>query len=751
MKRAVLLLLFLTCSAAAQVGTWRTHSDMQNIRDIAAGQDALWAATGGGVFQQLSDGTFIRYTNIDGLSAIDYTAIAVADEGLVIAGSSSGMINVYTPETGWFEESGIARAADLPARGITSVLMHDGLAYIGTEFGLAVYDPVRREFGDSYQKFSTLRTQLPVSSVLIEGGRLWVGTSEGIAFGELDNINLKDPSSWTAFTGTSSEQFGAIEALALLDGKVVFSTAKKMFRYDSGTWTEFRSLLPGGEVMALRENGSHVLLVTSLGVFRIAADAQVEQIGSKVNADPYIKGTVMRDVDVAQDGTLIAASNRGVAVYVEGEEWDFEKPNGPNSNLVRRMSVDSEGLLWAASGNAEGGSGMYAYDGSVWMNYTADTHPEIMRNSITDATGGTDGGMWFSTWGSGVFHRGINGSVEAFNTSNVSGFPGIPVDEDYAAVRAIEMDDQGNLWVLHYLGTTVLGCYTPQGQWHFLHPPGLAVDLVVVDFTIDQFGQKWVIVDDDKFRGVLLLDDNNTPGNPSDDIWTKLTATDANVLNADQRVLSVATDLLGDVWIGTDRGLRTLFNPREPDRVSKTCFNTRCNIEGQVITCITVDPVNNKWIGTREGVFVLSPDGSDIIAQYSVDNSPLLDNSIETIFVHPVTGIAYIATGVGLSSLATPYVQPVQTFDELVLAPNPFRPGIDERVMIDGLVEGSIIKILSVSGDLIAELESPGGRVGFWDGRTDDGGIAPSGVYFVVAAAPNGSQSAVAKLALIKP
>lgn len=751
MKRAVLLLLLLSCSAAAQVGTWRTHSDMQNIRDIAVGEGVLWAATGGGVFQQTANGEFVRYTNIDGLSAIDYTAIALGENGLVIAGSSNGMINVFTPESGWFEEPGIARAADLPARGITTILMHEELAYIGTEFGLAVYDPVRREFGDSYQKFGALRTQLPVSSVLIEGGRLWVGTTEGIAVGDMDNINLKDPASWTTYTGTSSEQFEAIEALSLIEGKIVSATGKKIYRFEGGSWADFRSVLPGGDVKSLYSEGNSVLLVTTLGIFRVTAEAKVEQIGSRVNSDPYLRGTAMTDVDVTQDGTIVAASNRGIAYFAAGEEWEFATPNGPNSNLVRRMSMDNAGLLWAASGNTAGGSGMYSFDGSTWVNYISDTHPEIMRNAITDVTDGRNGGMWFSTWGSGVFHRKADGSVDAFNTSNVAGFPGIPNDENYAAVRAVETDDQGNLWVLHYLGTSIMGCYTSEGEWHFVHPPGVPVDLVVVDFSIDQFGQKWIIVDDDNFRGILILDDNRTPGNPSDDVWTKLNATDANVLNADQRVMSAAVDLLGDVWIGTDRGLRTLFNPREPDRVSKTCFNTRCNIEGQVITSIAIDPVNNKWIGTREGVFVLSPDGSDIIAQYTVDNSPLLDNDIVTIFIHPVTGIAYIATGVGLSSLATPYVQPEEVFGDLLIAPNPFRPGIDDRVMIDGLVEGSIIKILSVSGDLIAELESPGGRVGFWDGRTREGDYAPSGVYFVVAAAPNGSQTTVAKLALVRP
>ena len=93
-------------------------------------------------------------------------------------------------------------------------------------------------------------------------------------------------------------------------------------------------------------------------------------------------------------------------------------------------------------------------------------------------------------------------------------------------------------------------------------------------------------------------------------------------------------------------------------------------ITGQYITSIAVDPVNNKWLGTKEGVFVLSADGSDILAHYDTDNSPLLDDEIETILVHPGNGIAYIATRRGLSSLSTAYVEPETSFTDLKVGPN---------------------------------------------------------------------------------
>lgn len=744
MIRVILLLLCLPLFAGAQVGTWHTYTDMKNVRDLVVSDDGIWAATGGGLFHRDADGQFTRYTNVDGLSAIDYSAIARDGDGRVIAGARTGMLNVLDPETGWHAVTDIARTTEILQRGITTVLMSGGRAYIGTEFGLAVYDPVQREFGDTYQKFGDLHAQIPVSGIMISGSRIFVTTSEGVAYGDLDNINLKDPANWT------SAAIGDVKGIAKQAGQPVIATQQALHRFRDGGWEEFLTTIPGGEVITLESDGDDILLLTSYGLYRVGGGAAVTPIGERITGGQYPAGSVFTDVSANGDA-LSVSSSIGVATFVEGQPWDFQKPEGPNSNFIRDMTVDADGVLWAASGIGGGGNGMYAFDGERWANFTKSSHPEILTNAITGVSADADGAVWCATWGNGVFRRDSDGTVVFYDSKNVPGFPGLPDDPDYEAVQALHVDDRGNLWTLHERGpANMLGVRTPNGQWQFLADPSLAVELYVLALDVDQFGQVWSVINNGDFRGIALLDPNNTPTIKSDDRWTRLAATDANVLNAYQLVTTVAVDLLGDVWIGTDRGLRTVFNPREPERISKTCFNTRCNIEGQYITCIAVDPVNNKWIGTKEGVFVLSPDGSEIIAQYDTDNSPLLDNEIQTIVVHPGTGVVYIATNRGLSSLATPYVEPVIAFDDLLVAPNPFHPGIDERVMIDGLVEGSIIKVLSVSGDLVAELESPGGRVGFWDGRTQTGEYAPSGVYFIVAAAANGSQAATAKLAVIR-
>lgn len=752
MKHVILMLLLSASAATAQVGTWHTYTDMKLVRDVVAGTDGSWAASSGGVFHLLSDGRFTRYTNVDGLSAIDYTAIAVDDEGRVVAGSSNGMINVFLPGIGWYEVSDIARAEEIPARGITAIEIRGPKAYIAAEFGLAVYDLDRREFGDSYQKFGSLPLRSRVNAVHFEGNLVYVATAAGVAVGDLNTINLKDPENWTSWDRQNDgSQFGNVQdVLVYQDAVLAVIDANVITRFNGVAWFPWVGS-PGGTILRMGLRDGTLYMITDLGLYEVEANSSVTQLGERLDEGDYPQGTRFLDLALASDGRIELGSTFGLARYRSGEAWTFEKPDGPNSNFFRSLAVSADGVLWAASGITDGGRGTYAFDGTTWTNHTVALDPGITTDGITDATPAPDGSMWFATWGDGVFRRAPDGSTAYVNADIVPGFPGITDDATFHAVRALRFDARGNLWTLHYISNSgMLGCRTPEGQWHFFSDPSLPKGIIVTGFGIDQFGQIWVMVDDPAFRGILLFDDNGTLGQTSDDTWTRLRANDANGLNADEDVTALAVDQLGDVWLGTDRGLRTVFNPGQPDRISKTCFNTRCNVEAQYITAIAVDPVNNKWLGTREGVFVLSADGSEILTHYDTDNSPLLDDEIETLLIHPSTGVAYIATRRGLSSMATPYVQPDTEFAELRVGPNPFRPGIDERLSIDGLVEGSVIKVLSVSGKRIAEIATPGGRVGFWDGRTDSGELAATGVYFIVAAAPNGSQSAVAKVAVVR-
>jgi len=83
--------------------------------------------------------------------------------------------------------------------------------------------------------------------------------------------------------------------------------------------------------------------------------------------------------------------------------------------------------------------------------------------------------------------------------------------------------------------------------------------------------------------------------------------------------------------------------------------------------------------------------------------------------------------------------------------PSPFV--IDEssnKLIIDGLVKDSDIKILTISGKLLREFTSPGGRIASWDGKDQSGKFVSSGVYIIVAFDKDGNNVTTGKIAVLR-
>jgi hypothetical protein len=171
-----------------------------------------------------------------------------------------------------------------------------------------------------------------------------------------------------------------------------------------------------------------------------------------------------------------------------------------------------------------------------------------------------------------------------------------------------------------------------------------------------------------------------------------------------------------------------------------------------VINCIAVDPLNQKWVGTTEGAFLLSQDGTQTLASYTTQNTQgkLIANDIRSIAVDPKSGTVYFASVLGLASLTTAAAAPRQAFEELDLYPNPFLMPSTSPLTVSGLVENSRLKVLSIDGSLIRDMETPGGLIGYWDGKNQEGNEVPSGVYVVVAYSADGSAVATGKVAVIR-
>lgn len=112
-----------------------------------------------------------------------------------------------------------------------------------------------------------------------------------------------------------------------------------------------------------------------------------------------------------------------------------------------------------------------------------------------------------------------------------------------------------------------------------------------------------------------------------------------------------------------------------------------------------------------------------------------------------------------LSKFALVLLTPKTNLDSVVVYPNPYKPNsgqaygdslLGKGIVFSGLTERANIKIYTVAGELVRELDTTG-VLALWDAKNGSGASVASGVYIYLISDPdNSSHKAKGKLAIIK-
>ena len=392
-----------------------------------------------------------------------------------------------------------------------------------------------------------------------------------------------------------------------------------------------------------------------------------------------------------------------------------------------------------------------SFDGTTWKSYTSATDSRLASGNFYRVNIGNNNAKWVSSWGDGVALLDDAGTVKkVFNTTN-----GLSpsIDPTFVVVGGVATDQYGTAWIANRTprpDTTLVTLASDSSLGYTLGINTRASPVTALtDVVIDQYSTKW-FANFSRYEGVLpyalwFYNERYVLPNTSGG-WGKITTADGLTTN---KVYSLAAGRDGEMWIGSDQGVSIIFDPSNPYDIAQ--YHPP-QVQDQIIQCIAVDPLNNKWLGTKQGVFVLSPDGTTLLNRYTVLNTEgkLLDDDIASMAIDGRTGTMYIGTEKGLSTLQTPALEPQRSFGDLIFYPNPMLIPSPSALTIDGLIQNSLIKIITVEGSLVAEFRSPGGRVAYWDGRMTNGEYAGTGIYLVVAYSEDGTKVAKGKVAVIR-
>ena len=734
-----LILIALSTSIYAQaVGQWKIYSDMKSINDAVVTSSGVWTATEGAAFKlNFADSSYSVITKADGLNSQALTAIAVDNSNRIWFGSNEGYINILDTKDNSIKQIIDIFNTDKTQKQINGISVRGDSIFVSFDFGFAIIDAKTFSFIDSFLKIGNFPTESKVISTF-KSSLIYAVTEYGIAVQKAGAQNLSVPESWDTYSLTSflpSYPSPSASRVLQFNGQILLATSNGVFQFINKSWQPFA--FQNNNIIDMIASGNSLLVITPSQLLKYT-NGQVTLLYESKNA-------IFNSITVAGDQTIYISSTLGLIEFKNNKARTMY-PNGPAGNLFVNLSVDPAGNLWVATGKNNTGKGFFKFDGSAWKVFDTSTNSVLPTNDYYNVFAAPDSTIYLCSWGWGLtIYK--NNTFQVYNASNTD-LVGISNALSFIAIPDCKTDSKGNLWILNTQSASrkPLSVFTKQNKWiHFsFSNPTLSEKDNVEKLVIDQYDTKWFTVTVAGRFGLYYFNENKTFDDLTDDTQGYMNS--SNGLLSDL-ITALAVDQRGYLWVGTNVGLNVILNPSKP----KVTSNLGLALRNQTITCIAIDPLDQKWIGTTQGVFVLSSDGIQLIGQYDSKNSPLPSDDIKSIAFDAKNGIAYIGTDYGLAALQTSSVQPLQSFGEVFVYPNPFVVGDGATSLtIDGLVGNSSIKIFTISGKLISDFTTPGGRIAFWDGKDLNGNLVPTGIYIIVSYDQEANNVKTSKVAVIR-
>lgn len=746
MKKAILLLIIIlgsfNLSAEVNLFGWRSFTSQMNVSDftIGPGKQIYFATDGGLSIYNLESGKFQLINSLNGIWDNDLTAIYYdKSKDRIITGSGSGSI-VFVDKNLSTEIMLEIQKSNFDRKRINSFSVYSNQLFISTTFGMVIYDLDKEIFTETVLKFGSFTTNISGNNSLIYGNTIYLATDEGIAFAEL-NSQYSSPKVWKNLSVEYMLTLMKFKDIIELDGKIYASSDYSIYQVEKDTLIK---ILDDENIAGLTKYSGKVYYSTKWELKDLSKTPFPLENPYQLNKVKFIELDLPKNI-FDSDSPFIVYSSFGLEYRKSGKSERI-MPNSPLSNYFKKVNTGINGQLLAATDRITSRGCMFL-EGDDWLNFYPERTPEILTNGVVTAMQAKDGKYYVGTWGEGAISIDLSEKSPKFTQYSNTNTPMSPFSNNFTIIGEIVQAKDETLWMVNYGETTegniliamnkngsfygFQNCIKPYGRYYF-------------SLAIDGSNTKWV--GSSLSDGLYYFNENGTLDNPNDDICGLiLSSSYPNLPNNQQN--SVAIDKNDVLWIGTPSGLASIYNPSAVVFNQKPIVRTVKAVGQQNINDIYVDAVNNKWLATNEGVWILNPDGSEVDTILNKTNSPLPIDIINSITGDENTGTIYIATDLGLYAVSTLYVKPGTEYN-IECYPQPFVISKDESLIIDGLAVNSEIFITSITGELIRRISTFSKRV-LWDGKDEFGRDVQSGIYLINAKSRTGEQSSVQKVAVI--
>ena len=762
MQKKTLFFCFLVCctrllnAQLPPIGQWREHLSYNQAIEVTPSKTGVYCATPWSLFNvDLTDNSIERYSKINGLHETGIQTIQWDDalQKLIVAYSNSNIDILEGSHV--FNIDAIKQKTIAGDKTIYRIFCSQGLAYCCSGHGIIVLDENKYEIKDTYV-IGANGANVKVNGLTTNAGLLYAATEEGLKKAPAAAVNLSDYRNWQLESGTNGLSAGPCNNVLTIQNKIIVQKNDSLFVLNGNTWNLFYA--DGWHINNISTSENHLLISQQKGI----AARVIVMSNNAVIEKTIVQNSLLvapRGVISLQNTIWIADSLTGLLAYSNNSMQRYQ-PNSPFAVASGEMT-EKDGTLWVAAGpvssnwtNTFSTNGLFRFNENEWTNFNRENIAafDSLYDVLTVAVDPKDNTAWAGSFGGGLIHLLNDKTVQIYKQNS-------PLSASFSNpnnyfIAGLAFDNQNNLWISDYGAAQNIAVKKADGSWDKFFPPFALSGNAVAQIITDDFNQKWIV---SPANGLICFNSGQSIDNTGDDKW-KLYTTGKGAGNLPSNdVLCIAKDKNNFIWVGSARGIgiiqcpQQVFTAQGCDAVLPVV--QQGNFAGylfgaETVQTIAVDGANRKWVGTKNGAWLISPEGDKIIYRFTDDNSLLLSNDVKKIAIDGKTGEVFFSTAKGICSFRSTATQGDAENTHVLAFPNPVPPDYSGTIAIKGLVDDAIVKITELDGRLVYQTRSLGGQA-IWNGKNYKGGKVSTGVYLVLVSDDTRTQKLVTKIVFI--
>lgn len=563
-----------------------------------------------GVFASAQQFNFKNYSLEDGLPRIGVYDIHQDQNGFLWIGTQGGGVCKFDGN----KFQSFTRRNGLPSDNIRLVYFDKrNTLWCATDEGVCYFN--QHEFISVHFKDSAVNER--VRCIAEDGeGRIWLGTDEGLRF-----INIQSKSEDTLFNLAQNFPDSTVRSVLVFQNKMWLGTDSGLYVVEKNEMKlfELQEKLNAWRILSLFADKENNLWVgTSNGVNKI----QGQEVISFSTKEGLINNRV-RAISQDSYGHMWFGTFQGISIYDGQNIISINKSNGLSDERIRCIYHDNFDNMWV--GTFYGGISRYNHKDflgfSTYEGLPSNQIQAIAEDEYGDLLIGTNAG--FST-------------IEVVD-NKLYNYSTLKLSDSYLgnSIRAILYDQNGYVWLGNNQGITIIkGDYRREIKFPSPEKERTNAGVTAIKFLNGkyfvgtQFGLFQVkVVGDYKSFEIINLSENNKMGgvevscivaDNKKRVWVGFADGSLSVYDQTRivtptgheidRVLSIAIDTSGVLWIGTNgNGLYEAEYDSKSMSLKAKNYSTKEELNSNYIYSILIAE-NKIWLGHERGLDILVKD-----------------------------------------------------------------------------------------------------------------------------------------------